>query len=745
MGMVARSGRLRIFALILITLGTVLLGLAILGPVLGLGEGESFITYRLGGMPRTLVIEISLTVIAAGNCALLARWGALHSEYITALRNSPPIWLTGILRHLMSPARLVADMSSVPLLGSPAGLLPPAMLIFILIAVLFVSFHWGFDVTDEGKYLYDMQHPDTVSAMFIDPIAGRSIGWMFDNNIIVWRSLTLGLFIVTACVFATGLQRMAERMGIVVVAPINRGALLIATVTGALAYFSFGAPTFCYNAAASAGVMMAYGAIMHALATKRKAGVSGWIAAASLGAVLMVAGRIPAAVVYPIAGLPLVWLGGRLVGWRAVFSAIGQHLAFCLLWGLLITFGLGLGAQFLSIGQVMFWGGTEGIYLPSSVLSRHAADMVELARHAIWLASRAIGIAALLGLAVYSGDLLVHGPRRGRGGQAVAAALILAIALMPLWIIIDYWRRWPSFLVNARLGCAHIEDFACQGPSPAEDGHIFAAVVIAQLLSLLVLAGVDRWFPTLPSASSPSGDGKMAPWLGLIAFLMLATVVPSFYTGTGLVYHLILGLGPAFAASYVGIGMIPLRRIQIPAWPGFAMLSLFGIAVFLTTGHNRVLFIHRVDGAAWEQTVRLQEPPILRGLYVSPHTAEVFGDVRDALATGGFDQTRDLMVAAYGLPGMIVAMGAKSLGTAWVTSGYPNIDRVNCMFLRRDPTDPKPLGRVFILQNMDMNPVFQSCLEERGLDFAHENALANITVDPRRSIKLLIVPISSAP
>src|SRR5271165_5048596 len=72
---------------------------------------------------------------------------------------------------------------------------------FVFLLLLSFSFFRGFDFTDEGFYLYYYTHAQEPGFLPIDNILGQ-IGFIFGNNIVVWRFVGLVILFLSAMFFA---------------------------------------------------------------------------------------------------------------------------------------------------------------------------------------------------------------------------------------------------------------------------------------------------------------------------------------------------------------------------------------------------------------------------------------------------------------------------------------------------------------------------------------------------------------
>lgn len=624
-----------------------------------------------------------------------------------------------------------------------------ALLVGLVIALL-VSFRYGFDVTDEAWYLYCFSKERFSNLLFIDPIAG-TIGAPFDNNILAWRYIGFGLLLLGAAIFSLGLHRFIEllRPEAVPANNMSRLALFIAVFTGALAYYSYGPPTFSYRLISSAGILGAFGSLMLSVVTKRATSRHCWLMIASLWTTLMLAGRISVIVTYPLAAMALLLLYLRLAGLRATAQIIMLYCLYVLVWSAILAFGLGISDRLASIAIDRYIKSGIGTHPADVILPQHFHDLIGLPVKSAMLAGKAVlwtSAATLLALVILL--LARKSPSRSLL-QLFAKFLALAAALMPISIVFSYVEQWPTFVASADHDCGTIDMIVCQGPTPAFGGSVFMDVAGAQLLCLLIVLVADRLVFAKTEKLRPDKPvqrGAFSVWLTMLSFLVVVTPASSFYTNVGWFYHSVLSLGPLFAAIYVGFAFIPLRTIALPSWLVPLSLVLMIGVVSIVDVHNRFLFLHRVEGNVWAQTALLDKPPELRGVRVNPKLANLFKNIRSVIDQNGFDHNRDVVVAPYNMPGVVIAANVRTLGQSWLNccGGY-GIDEANCNLISHDPTDLNALRRIFVISNIALSPTLKNCLRKRGVEFDKAVIVSTIAIDPSRKIDVSVVPVSAKP
>jgi hypothetical protein len=598
----------------------------------------------------------------------------------------------------------------------------------------------GLDITDESQYLYDLQNPGPNSGTHINFVAGK-IGYLFANNIVVWRTISLALLVFGAVVFARGIWRLGARLGLARGGRSERSdqalGLGVAVTIGTLGYYGYGPASFSSNTIGAFGVLAAFGSLAHAVVSTDTRVQQAWTAFASLCAVLMEAGRISAAAPYLLAGLPLMWMSAQVSSWRTVAIIVVSHIGYGLLWLVIFVLGFRMLDEVIAVTNLMLSTAvsSKSSYNLSALAVQHGQDLALFGYEALRLGGYVLVLGAVAGLVLhYGGQLVGRSPSTWKNDLVVGVAFFMAaLPLLALWEYIADLDRLVRYAVS---GCNDATVIFCQGPTPALGGRPFTFIVGGQIVAASVLVGWD--WRLAPSKR----DGIVMRWVMLLAFSLLTTTVTSVGTNTGFLYHMMLCMGPLFAASFLATAMMPLRSIAPPP-PQLAALGVacFALLTVANIAHNRIFFLHRIDGTVFQQEIRLEQPPELRGLKVSKRLADIMAGVNAALAKVGFDQRRDVVVAPYNIPGLIVAAQARALGFAWLNSG-PGWDELNCYRIERDPFDIHTIGRVILIFDLPPGPELKACLKARGINFDQREPVAEIPVDALRTVSVAIVPVS---
>lgn len=708
----------RFIAAILVAVGLVACGVAVLASSAGLGTGDQFFLHKIMGLGRKAVFE----------------GGILVSGFAAVIRLS--LYPKGAANPFARPVRCAARaLASTVALGRPDGkqpspprLLMPALTGFcIFLSVVTVgitgfSLLSGLDTTDEGLYLYELTRSEPAARFFISPVL-RDIGAAFHNNILVWRFIGLALLTGAAALFASAMLLLLSQLALMRSEKRHRIVLACGAISGALAFYAYGPPTFSYRMASSIGVLLAYAGLIRSYLAPRPAYRELWQLLGCLGALLMALSRPPAVLPYAVSLLILaVLLAKRGRGSLRVFLWHGLLVA-----ALACLVPLLFSAEFTAIFHRLVAAG-QSTYRPQLIVRQHFDDLLRLPRVAAMTAARVIAVAAcIVGVMSLFGAAF----RRAWPQFYLSDVLVCACAISPLFLIGRYFAAWPAYVAEALSGCADREMLACQGPTPAQTGRDFLEIVVAQLFCAALLLVLNRF--TRPPAAR--GANAFA-WCALILFLMIGTTATSFYTDVGWFYHVILSLAPLVVASYIFLACLP-SQPPFPAWAAVIAVIGLQVGIGLDVLHNRILFPHRRFGGEVAQSERLTSPAALAGLYVSPRAKDIIEQVRTKLGAGGFVASRDIVLAPYSMPGVIVALGARAFATPWLTDSA-----VDCGYVEADKIDLAALGRIYVISDAAPSKDLYRCLEKRGVDLSRERSLGTVQVDRQRSIRLFEVPLT---
>ncbi|MDE5443675.1 hypothetical protein GWG65_19940 [Bradyrhizobium sp. CSA207] len=598
----------------------------------------------------------------------------------------------------------------------------------------------GFDLTDEGMYLYDMEHPGLNSGTHINLIAGK-FGHLFHNNIVVWRAISLALNIAGSLIFAAGFWRLGACLGLL--GDRTRSAqagFSIAVLIGSLGYYGAGPPSLSSNSVAAFGLLAGTG--MLALAVTVAPGIWRYFAVAlsSLAIVLLEAARISAGLGYVLAAPAMLWLASSLIGWRATVRLALAHILFGVLWTIVLATSLDAWQQILPVVQFLLSTGASGesSYNYSLLAEQHLQDILAFAWQSLRYAAAAAGAGLVSSLLLLGWRSFFASPsflllRRVRASVLFFAALLPMIPLSGYISLIDVFANWPTG------ACAGAGMIVCDQPTGLT-GRPFMYAVGGQIVVAALFIALDRLSPRSAPRDEVVARWSISTFFLLLTLLLVLTIVTSIGTNTGLLAHSIFCLGPVMAAGYFALTHAGSRLGRIPDHIAPVSLVCFSLLMAIAVGHNRLFFPYRLDSTIFKQTTRLNHPPELKRLKVSANLSSVLTSIDHTLQGAGFDPQRDLVLPIYNMPGLLVGTNTRAFGFAWLDTG-PGWDEINCHRVKTDPADLRAIGRLFVLSNSAASPAFANCLKERGVDMAAERRIATIPIEADRAVTVGIIPI----
>ncbi|MDB5695128.1 MAG: hypothetical protein JWN21_671 [Sphingomonas bacterium] len=554
-----------------------------------------------------------------------------------------------------------------------------AVCAFVALTCILLSLNRGLELGDESAYIYLLHHPDVVM-QFVD----YRLWGAFGGSVTFYRVLPLVLTTASAAFVAAGAVRSLD---------LNRREAVfvhLATLVGALGYFSVIRPTMNYGTTGLVFGNLFMGLLLNDLA---RAPSRGWplILSVLLGVSLslIALGRftaVPAYVVILMAyaalrpGPPATRVVLVVATLLATMAAVAVLQARSLAITDMITFGTSLASA---------------SHRPSAFVPR---DLLLIALMAVAGLAGAVAVllAARLGLS--------------SSWAAVAfVAFVLAAAVIDQRAVLAATDPGPSpFETNVNLyGTTY--------------GFYIAAAFFAALMAFdAICEGRRAW----------QREGRS--W-GVVVLLGLACALPFLGTNTGILARSGLNAGPLFTATAV-LALTVARRGVLANWAGSACVigvaALAALWVFL----NTVWSPYGVNGGWSRQTVRLDSPASVAGLRVSAGTAALATELQEGLAMLGYDRTLDRLLTGYGKPGLAVLADGTTVTPPFLYD-YPGMTVVICDMVTRGVQSMRP-RRLYGL-NIDFRPELRRCLAERGINLAPSRVHR---VSKRLTIN--IVPIS---
>jgi len=554
------------------------------------------------------------------------------------------------------------------------GLLKATNLIlaFLLLlgAVFFIwSSNKSFDFTDEGLYLLVYQHPHEfpdsytsyhrVGAVFYDLVQG---------NIIALRLLGFFLTALATFYFSLALTWFLNGRSWSLFEDQGERILLHLALQGSvLTAYCWLPPTPNYNTMAGIGMLLSCGGIFafFSNADPRRSIVKAFVGILTIGGGLLLAFLAKGSSAVGIALVTMILIGA------CSLIALKEKIFFVVVVSISVFAG-GLLLFFLMPSLSASWEFFVGSIVALSegngareIIIRHWQESLEFAMRHVRSFVLPILLAAGVGFFARS-RYLVKTPDRKEIiiFLSVIGVLIVEVVLL---IVKDAFSA------------------GIQGRSRSFIGYTSLFLVL-----LTLRAG-------LPGAAQTTSPYRL---IGSLIFLLWLALMP-FVTAAGTTHKIfinaLLHVAPLAAAILLLAASLDksLRRVIILPFAGLLILGL-GFSQFIT---GFVLNPYRT-APKWTQTVPVKVGVPSTILKLDPASAECIEKTKSALATAGFKPGDDVL-ALYGLPGLVYAVGGVSPKKPWFFDDHGQtgdeenlralkkipIERVNASFIFRSNRD----------------------------------------------------------
>ena len=570
-------------------------------------------------------------------------------------------------------------------------------------------FVWGadksFDFTDEGLYLLVYQHPEEFPDSYTSyHRVGAVVSDLVGGNIVTLR--LIGFFLTSAATwyFSLALAWFLKGRGIPLLEDRREQAFLHLALQGSvLAAYCWLPPTPNYNTMAGIGMLLSCGGIMAFFSTAdpRHSPGKSMFGVMVIGLGLLLAFLAKGSSAVGIAVVSVALLGAcNIIRARekVVFAAVTS--AAVLLGGIcvfLLMPGLFKSWEFF-LGSIVAL--TEGNGA-SEIIERHWNESLEFAmRH---VRSFVFPVLLAIGVGIFVRSRLGEASR-DRKAQLVfwLVAGILAVEVVLLIVRETYLGgiagRKKSFIGYSSLF----------------------------LLLLTLRTAIPGW----RMAISP------ARIVGFLFFLFWLAVLP-FVTAAGTTHRIfinaLLHVAPLSAATLLLASSLDKdvrRGIVLPT--ACLVIVALGFSQFFS---GFVLSPYRT-APKWTQTVPVEIGVPSTVLKLDPASVECIRQTRQALAGAGFKPGNDIL-ALYGLPGLVYAVGGVSPQKPWFFNDHgTDGDEANLRALKRIPA--QRIRESFILWT-DGDARAASQLSACGIEITGEFENVGETVEPFRKRKVEIL------
>ena len=548
-----------------------------------------------------------------------------------------------------------------------------SIFLFVLFVIIWAS-NKGFDLTDEGYYLYSMQHYQDGSAFFeYQKILKVWFGWL-DLKVIGFRVLRLVFTLFSSFVFAKGLFRLLlQKAAISEVILRNRIVYFVFILIASLLSYSIFPQTLSYNSLTLINVQFSSGLVLYAMSFE-EAKLHYRVKSA-----LLLAGTIVGfqnfvkfsngILLVALLGSYLLFVSINKTGWKLRRNK--------LLWFICGVF-LFLVYYSLSIGSLLDWN----------------VRLQETFNH-----TETHSIASLFSR--YFDTALT----------SIKSIFYNYYFIIPFLLIFHFLFRFiktPGFVKNKGL----IKDsvysivigyivFIAVKLSWHQSGEQFAYNAGNIYVLWLIIGLVMLVF------SSKENKINVRPDLTLLfigIFLFVLPLLCSFGTSNSLLVHIL-----QYQFSWFSLMLLIAYKFS-NKWKRFVYLFVIGGISCSQIISGLVYHPYRVNGTLFDQIVVISDlQPVKVDLKLKDHLE----NVNKVLEENGFVSDRSLL-PIYCSPGLAYLLNASSPGSGWFS--YSS-SLSNCYNLQvGEKVDKKNL--LFLLEAGKIIPdEFLSCLREHQIDF----------------------------
>jgi hypothetical protein len=556
------------------------------------------------------------------------------------------------------------------------GLLKATNLLLVFLLFLGAGvFIWfadkSFDFTDEGLYLLVYQHPHEFPDSYTSyHRVGAVLYDLVQGNIIALR--LLGFFLTSLATFYFSLALtwfLKGRSWSLFEGQVERILLHLALQGSVLTAYCWLPPTPNYNTMAGIGMLLSCGGIFafFSNADPRRSIVKAFVGIITIGGGLLLAFLAKGSSAVGIALVTMILIGAcNLIALKEkIFFVVVVSIS-VFAGGLLLFFlmpSLSASWEFF-IGSIVALSEGNGA---REIIIRHWQESLEFAMRHVRSFVLPILLAAGVGFFARS-RYLVKTPDRK---ETIVFLSIIGVLIVEIVLLI----------VKAAFSAG------IQGRSRSFIG--FTSL-------FLVLLTLRAGLPGAAQATSPyrlSGSLILLLWLALMPFVTAAGTTHKIFINA------LLHLAPLAAAILLIAASLDksLRSGIILPFAGLLIVGL-NFSQFIT---GFVLNPYRT-APKWTQTVPVKVGVPSTILKLDPASAECIEKTKAALATAGFKPGDDVL-ALYGLPGLVYAVGGVSPKKPWFFDDHGQtgdkenlralkkipIERVNASFIFRSNRDSR--------------------------------------------------------
>lgn len=534
----------------------------------------------------------------------------------------------------------------------------------------------GFDVTDEAFYLFNLEHPEDLSAsVYLFGPALNPLYRLVNGNISGLRALATLIWLAVATGVAwTGLRLLATDTTAFQME--KRVWLTLLLASGASLYYCFWLLTPSYNWLTLVGVAAFWCGYLLWLKSSRPWSKALGAAVFAGAAAMVFWAKPPSAallVFYPMVGLAVRFRDARrLLDPRVLLGGV-------------VGFGLGIAMP--------LWSGFPPAKIVESV--QRGLELQRLFKPNLYGSELGIALAAVEQI----GQIFTKNPYLIIFGMLSLPPLLLT--LMLLWTRGRGQRQYRRVTFTLALGLVTTLIAMTLVINQIGDWSLNVTLVIGVYLLIghyaqrrlkgAVASRHDRWL-------------WLIPIFGLIIVFVFGTDQPYRLNSGMAAYFYLFGVAYLLLSAAPGSINAVLLRCAVPT-------LLIAIAALT---FNFSLHPYRQDVPVWSMDQVITFENGSQSLLVSREMARYLTEMRDLATANGF-QAETPFIDLADTPGVGYALGGRAYGFPWMLAGYPGSDAGRLYILQQWRRED--LDNAWVLVDEGTSPSFLDSLTQVGLAF----------------------------
>ena len=572
-----------------------------------------------------------------------------------------------------------------------------SVLLCMIIVIVWAS-NKGFDLTDEGYYLYSMQHTEGGTAFFeYQKILIDWIGWL-DLKIIGYRILRLVLTLFSAIVFAKGLFKLLLKQGKISEAvSVNRIIHFTFILIASLLSYSVYPQSLSYNTLTLVNVQLSAGLILYAISFEEDK------LSYRINVILLFAGFI--------------------VGFQNFVKFTNGILLAALLGSYLLIFSINNTSWKLRRNKFLWFGGGVILFLVYySITLGSMVDWGHRLQEAI-INTETHSIGSLFGR--YFDTALTSFKSILRSYWHITP-FFLGVYCLIRFVKTPFITRNTELIKNSFYGLVIVYivlvamklSWNHSGTQFAYSaGNIYVLWLLIGCISLLFYfqGNRNRAFPDLKI-------------LFIAFFLFILPLVCSFGTSNSLLVHIL-----QYQFSWFALMLLIAYRVY-NKWKTFLYLFIIAVLACSQTISGLVYHPYRIKGTLFDQTEFITEINNSQSIKVDSELKEHLESVSEILEENGFDKDGSIL-PIYCSPGLTYLLNATSPGSGWFS--YSS-SLSNCYNLQLGGGVDREKLFFLIEEGAALQEEFLVCLKADGVNFPSDYTEIGIVKGYTNEISIII-------